>query len=139
MESFYKKVYGQAWQIIKTNWYLLFFGVFVVTIGLTGEFKSLIVLDNQDSLLASLSDWIKISQGILSGNFDFSNIALLSQTLGILFFFAVLLVLGISSQGALINATAQNQKSAKKNNQGLLSENLNVVVNNFWSLLGLTI
>ncbi len=139
MESFYKKVYGQAWRIISTNWYLLFFGIFVVALGLTGEFKAITALDNEDLLLASMMNWIEMLRALLVNGVDMSNLPLLSQTVGVLFFFAILLVLGISSQGALINATAQNQKNGKNSNQGKLAANLNVGVDNFWPLLGLNL
>ena len=33
MESFYRKIYLQSWQIIKYNWYLLIFGLFVSLMG----------------------------------------------------------------------------------------------------------
>ena len=60
MESFYRKVYLRSWRIVKNNWYLLFFGLFVSTLGLTGDFKALSNLEANDIISTTLVDWINI-------------------------------------------------------------------------------
>lgn len=134
MEAFYRKIYLHSWQIIKNNWYLLFFGLFVSALGLTGDFKALSNLQNQDIVSSTLVDWINIFQTFASTNFTWDKLPDLLTLLGSFFILAIVLVLAISSQGALIHATAQ---SHKKNAKASLPSDLQIGVENFWSLLGL--
>jgi hypothetical protein len=136
MGSFYRKVYLRSWQIIKTNWYLLFFGLFVSALGLTGDFKALTNLKINDIVSTTLLDWINIFQTFATADLTMSKLPTIIMLIGTFLFFAVILVLAISSQGALIKATANAGKNDKQNS---LIHNLQAGVEKFWPLFGMNI
>ncbi|MBT7553171.1 hypothetical protein HN670_01750, partial [bacterium] len=116
MDSFYRKVYLRSWQIIKNNWYVLFFGLFVSALGLTGDFKVLSNLETSDIVSTTLLDWLNIFQTFATADMTWDKMPTLVMLLGTFLFFAVILVMAISSQGALIKATANGDKKNDKNN-----------------------
>ena len=136
MESFYRKVYLHSWQIIKTNWHLLFFGLFVSALGLTGDFKALTNLNINDIVSTTLLDWIKIFQTFATADLTIAKLPTIIMLIGTFLFFAVILVLAISSQGALIQATANAGKNNKKKS---LLFNLQDGVEKFWPLFGMNV
>jgi len=137
MGSFYKKIYLQSWQIVKANWYLLVFGLFVSFMG----FKEIKILFNlntleNDFITYGVLYWLDTFKSLFTNEFNLENLPLLLNVLGVFVLFAILLVLIISSQGALIKATADNQKKSKGNK---FTEYLRVGIENFWELFGLII
>jgi hypothetical protein len=136
MDSFYRKVYLRSWQIIKNNWYVLFFGLFVSALGLTGDFKVLSNLETSDIVSTTLLDWLNIFQTFATADMTWDKMPTLVMLLGTFLFFAVILVMAISSQGALIKATANGDKKNDKNN---LVYNLQAGVEKFWPLFGMNV
>lgn len=135
MGSFYRKIYLQSWQIVKKNWYLLIFGLFVSLLG----FKEIKILFNLNALEGDFITygvlyWLDIFKSLFTINFSVESIPLILSILGVFIIFAILLVLVISSQGALIKATADNEKKFKK---GKFVEYLQIGLENFWKLFGL--
>ncbi|MCB9803147.1 hypothetical protein H6761_04045 [Candidatus Nomurabacteria bacterium] len=137
MEAFYRKVYLHSWQVIRNNWYLLFFGLFVSALGLTGDFKALSNLQGQDIVSSTLTDWINIFQTFATSQITWDKMPTLLLLIGSFLLLAVILVMAISSQGALIDAANQSHK--KTNSKYLLINHLQVGVENFWSLFGLNV
>ena len=136
MESFYRKVYLRSWRIVKNNWYLLFFGLFVSTLGLTGDFKALSNLEANDIISTTLVDWINIFHTFAVADITLDKLPTLLMLIGTFLFLAVILVMAISSQGAIIQATANDHKKTNKNT---LINNLQTGVENFWPLFGINI
>ncbi len=137
MGSFYKKIYLQSWQIIKYNWHLLIFGIFVSLMG----FKEIKILFNLnalggDFLTYNTLYWLDTFKSLFTTELSLENLPTTLSVLGIFVIFAVLLVLIISSQGALIKATADNEKKIKK---GKFNKYLQIGIENFWELFGLMI
>ena len=138
MESFYRKIYLRSWQIIKKSWYLLFFGIFVSALGLTGDFKALANLEINDIVSSTLVDWINIFRTFAVADITIDKLPTLLMLIGMFLFLAIILVMAIASQGALINATAANQKPTKTPDNPI-SDNLRVGVDHFWPLFGMNI
>ena len=136
MGSFYRKVYLRSWRIVKNNWYLLFFGLFVSTLGLTGDFKALSNLKTNDIISTTLIDWINIFHTFAVANITWDKLPTLLMLLGTFLFLAVILVMAISSQGAIIQAAANDHKKTSKNT---LTNNLQTGIENFWPLFGINI
>lgn len=141
MEAFYRKIYLHSWQIIKTNWYLLCFGFFVAALGLTGDFKALLNLQDQiqtqDIISTTMTSWIDIFYSFSTAQMTWAKLPALLTLVAILFVFAIVLVMAISSQGALIDATNQSHKKTTFKNP--LVSHLQVGIENFWSLFSLNI
>ncbi len=137
MESFYRKIYLQSWQIIKYNWYLLIFGLFVSLMG----FKEIKILFNLNALEGDfvtygLLYWLDVFKSLFTIELALENFPTLLTVLGIFILYAILLVLIVSSQGALIKATADG---AKKTTKDKFTKYLRIGVENFWKLFGLII
>ena len=137
MDSFYRKVYPLSWQIIKNNFSLLFFGMFASILGFH-EVKTLFNLDSvsPDLLGSTLISWLSILKTFAVAQFTWSNLPVLLNVIAIFVLFAIIVILAISSQGALIYATIQknNQKKGFK-----FTEAFRVGVEKFWPLFGLNI
>src|SRR3989339_1569878 len=107
MQSFYRIVYLRAWAILKSNWRLGFFGLFVATLGLTGDFDAIVNLQSSDIVSTNLLSWLNIFKNIADVNFNWAMLPNIFLFIGILILMAIVLVLAIASQGALINASSQ--------------------------------
>lgn len=138
MQSFYRVVYLRAWQILKNNWRLGFFGLFVATLGLTGDFDAIVNLQNSDIISTTLTNWLDIFKNITAVNFSWEMLPNLFLFIGALIMLAIVLVLAIASQGALINASAQ-ANSKKVLATGSLFDDLQIGVDKFWPLLSLNL
>lgn len=137
MEAFYRKIYLHAWQIIKNNWYLMFFGVFVAALGLTGDFKAILNLRTQDIVSSTITSWIDIFYAFATSHMTWDKVPAIITLVFTLFIFAIILVMAISSQGALIDATNQSHKKTTSKNP--LNNHLQVGVENFWPVFILNI
>lgn len=137
MEPFYRKIFGQSWQIIKQNFHLLFFGLFASLLGFN---EMRMAFNFQGASPDFLGSWIitwwntiqKISsQNYISWTITESYIALI----GLFIIYAIILILSISSQGALIHSAGKFLKTSK----GKVSNSLSVALEKFWPLLGLNL
>ena len=138
MQSFYRVVYLRAWQILKSNWRLGFFGLFVATLGLTGDFDAIVNLQSSDIVSTNLLSWLNIFRNIADVNFSWTMLPNIFLFIGILILMAIVLVLAIASQGALINAS--NQANSKKVlGTSSLFYDLEIGVDKFWPLLSLNL
>ncbi|MBP9802307.1 hypothetical protein KBC40_01810 [Patescibacteria group bacterium] len=137
MEFFYRKIYLHSWQIIKTNWHLLFFGIFVAALGLTGDFKAIFNLQNQDIVSSTITGWIEIFYSFSTAQLTWAQFPAVLTLIFLLLGLAIILVMAISSQGALIEATNQSHKNNTFKNP--LNSHLQVGVENFWPLFFLNI
>jgi len=112
----------------------------VMTLGLTGDFKTILNFESKDLVLTTLLSWVDIFRTFAVTNINANDIPILSQTIGVFFIFAIILALAISSQGALIHATSQNYNTIKQGKkEHPLVENLRVGVENFWPLFGMSV
>lgn len=138
MQSFYRVVYLRAWTILKNNWRLSFFGLFVATLGLTGDFDAIVNLQNSDIVSNTINTWLNIFKNIVNVNFTWETLPSILLFIGALIIMAIVLVLAISSQGALINASNQaNNKKVLPNKS--LFDDLQIGIENFWPLLSLNV
>ncbi len=138
MQSFYRIVYLRAWAILKNNWRLGFFGLFVATLGLTGDFDAIVNLQNSDIISATLTNWLNIFRNIATIDFSWGMLPDMFIFIGVLILMAIVLVLAIASQGALINAS--NQANSKKVlAPKSLFDDLEIGVDKFWPLLSLNL
>jgi hypothetical protein len=129
MKPFYKKNYLKSWQLIKKNPFLLFFGLFASILGFMPEVKVIFNFNpNNDFVASGLLYWTNIFQIFFAKDVPFSGFLAI---MGLFFLMAIVIVLGISSQGALINATTSNNQNFKKNWQ--------IGLEKFWSLLGINL
>lgn len=137
MEPFYSKIFGQSWQLIKQNFHLLFFGLFASLLGFN-EVKMIFDFQNDSpDFLGSwlITWWTSIQQLTSSTTIDWSKSDSFAILLGVFIIFAIILILAVSSQGALIYNASKYLKNAKvKGTNGL-----NVALEKFWPLLGINL
>ncbi|MBT4849274.1 ABC transporter ATP-binding protein [Candidatus Parcubacteria bacterium] len=136
MDSFYKKIYKKSFLTVKNNYNLLFFGLFASILGFY-EVRILLNLNSvgPDFLSSNIVNWVKIFAVFsISGISSFSVSGIITM-LGMFIFSAIMIVLAISSQGALINASIEkaNGKTSKFN------KHLQIGLQKFWPLLGLNV
>ena len=137
MEPFYRKIFSQSWQLIKQNFQLLFFGLFASLLGFN-EIK--MVFDFQNATPDFLGSWLitwwtNIQK--LAGNsaINWSQADSFIMLIGLFIIFAIIVILAISSQGALIyNASKFLKNGRSKTNNGLA-----VALDKFWPLLGINL
>lgn len=137
MEPFYSKVFGQTWRTIKQNFHLLFFGLFASLLGFN-EIK--MIFDFQNNTPDFLGSWLtgwwaSIQQLISSNQIQWSQSDTLITLIGLFIIFAIILILAISSQGALIYSAAKYNKNGKSKT----SDGLAVALEKFWPLLGINL
>ena len=127
----YKKVYVNSWQLIKKNSYLVIFGLFASVLGFMQEVKILANLTKVDTdfITTNIIQWTSILTKLATQNLSWQAFVAY-----MLFFLvaAIILVITISSQGALIHSVKNGKKS-------LFKTNLQVGVEKFWPLLGMHI
>ena len=138
MEPFYRKIFGQSWQVIKQNFHLLFFGLFASLLGFN-EIK--MVFDFQGANPDFLGSWIitwwnSIQKLASQGQFiNWSMTDSYITLIGLFIIYAVILILSISSQGALIHSAAKHLK----NGRNKANSSLAVSLEKFWPLLGINL
>jgi hypothetical protein len=141
--SFYGKIYPEAWRIIKKNYYLLFFGLFASVLGFFSEANVFLNLNNSepDFISSNLINWGRVMEKIMSSGLAFANFSNVLGILSIFIIMAIVLVITISSQGALIHSAWHNNlKSKNGDTKGpTFRENFQVGLEKFWPLLGLHI
>ncbi|RJQ33683.1 hypothetical protein C4566_03270 [Candidatus Parcubacteria bacterium] len=140
--SFYGKIYPAAWQTIKKNYYLLFFGLFASVLGFFSETNTFLNLNNTepDFISANLIHWSRIMDAIINSGSTLGSFSGLLGIVSIFIIMAIVVVITVSSQGALIHSAYHNNLKGKKNNtsKGLFfKENFQVGLEKFWPLLGL--
>lgn len=135
--TFYRRIYPAAWQTIKNNMSLLFFGLFASLLGFH-EIKILFNLTDTtpDFISSSLLAWLKLSFAVSLTSFSPADIPNLLAVLGIFVLFAVAMILAVSSQGTLIYFSVNNKAEQSKTN---LSDKLSIGLEKFWPLLGINI
>lgn len=136
MDSFYKKIYKKSWLTIKNNYNLLFFGLFASILGFY-EVRILFNLNNvgPDFLSSNLINWFRIFAIFSTTNLASISFGGLMNMIGMFMFSAIMVVLAVSSQGALISAAVEktNGKGSKFN------KHLQLGLQKFWPLLGLNV
>lgn len=126
---FYRKIYPNSWKLLKDNWILVFFGLFAYMLG----FNELILLyslgGSGADMLASLFQSFYESLYVVSlSQMTLSNLNILA-ILGVIFMlYAALIIMAVSSQGALIASTKIKKTLSFK-------ERLRKGVDKFWPLL----
>lgn len=135
MQAFYRTVYPKSWHLVKHNLLLLIFGCFASILGFH-ELKILFNLNQTtpDFMGSIMTYWIKFFDVFVSTNITRQNLPDFIALLGMFVIIAVVVILAISSQGALIHITGQ-----KNGKQKDLKEALQVGLEKFWPLFGLTI
>ncbi|MDQ5938998.1 MAG: hypothetical protein QG603_234 [Patescibacteria group bacterium] len=137
MEPFYRKIFAQSWQIIKQNFHLLFFGLFASLLGFN-EMKMAFNFQNvsPDFLGSWVITWWNSIQKLASQNdINWSMADSYITLIGLFIIYAIILILAISSQGALIHSAAKYLKSTK----GKVNNSLSVALEKFWPLLGINL
>jgi hypothetical protein len=129
----YKKVYYNSWQLVKKNSYLIIFGLFASVLGFMQEIKILTNLNKVDTdfITTNIIHWTSILT-----KFATQNLSWQAFVAYMLFFLvaALILVITISSQGALIYSVKDGKKNKKK---ALFKNSIQVGVEKFWPLLGM--
>ncbi|PLX25930.1 hypothetical protein C0580_01035 [Candidatus Parcubacteria bacterium] len=142
--SFYGKVYPKTWQIIKNNYYLLFFGLFASVLGFFSEANVFLNLNDTqpDFISSNILQWGRVMETILSSGASLGTFSGMLSMLSIFVIMAIVIVITVSSQGALIHSAYHNnlKKSKKAESKGqTFKENFQVGLEKFWPLLGLHI
>ena len=134
---FYRKVYPKAIKTIFQFPALIFFGLFSSILGFN-EIKTLFNLTDSvpDFIGSVVIYWTEIFLLFSSNGFSWAQLPNLLGIAGLFIIFSIVTILAVSSQGALIKASVDNNKRNKKNNFG---DYLNIGVEKFWSLLGLNV
>jgi len=140
--SFYGKIYPVAWQIIKKNYYLLFFGLFASVLGFFSEANSFINLngDQPDFISTNIIQWGRIMKALMESGTTIGSFSGLLGVVSIFVVMAIVIVVTVSSQGALIHSAYYNNLKSKNKDKGaFFKENFRVGLDKFWPLLGLGI
>ncbi len=133
MGSFYKKIYSKSWQAIKKNFYLLFFGLFVSILGFN-EIKTILSLPeaNPDFISSNIVSLVNSIRVISVANITTSNLPALLNLIGVFIVLTIVIILAISSEGALI-------ASVKQNGNNKFKKYFQIGIEKFWPLLGINI
>lgn len=134
---FYRKVYPKAWQLLKQNPVLWFFGMFASLLGFY-EIRILFNLSSNfpDFISTNIESWIKIFVTFSSSKLTFSDMPDVLTVFGIFVLFSAVTILAVASQGALTYAATSRTTKLKESRIG---ENLKLGVEKFWPLFGLNI
>lgn len=134
---FYRKVYPLAWQLVKRNPAIWFFGLFASLLGFY-EVKAVFNFSDNfpDFISSNIKSWIDIFTTFSTTTMSWTDLPDILALLGIFIFFSIITILAISSQAALTYAaTFKNQKYIKES----LLEQLKRGVDKFWPVFGLNI
>ena len=140
MDSFYRKVYPKSWFLIKNNLSLLFFGMFASILGFH-EIKTLFNLNGAtpDLLGSVLESWTIIIKALAVTNLTWASFPALLNIIAMFILFAIILIMAVSSQGALVYSTIQKQKFKSSSKPSKFFEAFQIGVHKFWPLFGLNI
>lgn len=137
MEPFYRKIFAQSWQMIKQNFHLLFFGLFASLLGFN-EVKMAFNFQNASpDFLGSwiITWWHSIQKLATQNQINWSMIDSYITLIGLFIIYAIILILAISSQGALIYSAAKYAKNGKAKSNSALA----IAIEKFWPLLGINL
>ncbi len=143
MQKFYRAILSQSWQLTKKYKWLWWFGFFASLISSTGEIDSLMQnqnLANAPQFLNQLKDSVvnwdveSIFDGI-GQSFSAAPLATLIASLIFLGLVFLFVWLGVTSQGALIDAAARFYQKKKLDFSTCFAKGKE----KFWSLFGLNI
>ncbi|MFA6307470.1 MAG: hypothetical protein WCS88_02175 [Patescibacteria group bacterium] len=134
---FYRKVYPKAWQLVKKNPAIWFFGLFASLLGFY-EIKILFNFSDKfpDFISANIISWIDIFVAFSTINFGWSNLPDVLALFGLFILFSALTILTVSSQAALTRAAYFKDKKTINESLGL---QLNKGIDKFWPVFGLNI
>lgn len=131
---FYRKVYPAAWSLIKDNPYLIAFGLFASLLGFH-EVKLMFALSEAtpDFLSSVFNFWLELFSTFANSEITMRNLPDLLGLIVIFIILAALVIMAISSQGALIKSSAEKNLRSKNK----FVEYLYQGVSRFWPLFGL--
>ena len=134
---FYRKIYPKAWQLVKKNPIIWFFGLFASLLGFY-EVKTLFNFSDKfpDFISSNIKSWIDIFATFSTTTLGWSNIPDVLALLGLFILFSIITILAVSSQATL---TKQATLKSKRFSKGLLVEQLKNGVDKFWPVFGLNI
>lgn len=135
MQAFYRTVYPKSWHLVKHNLLLLIFGCFASILGFH-ELKILFNLNQTtpDFMGSIMTYWISFFDIFISTDITRQNLSGFLGLLGLFIVMAIVVILAVSSQGALIHIAGQ--KNGKRRD---LKEAMQMGLEKFWPLFGLTI
>ncbi len=139
MDTFYRKIYGQAWQLLKKNLHLLFFGLFASLLGFN-EIKIAFDFENPGPTLlsSSVTGWWETFTTITRASLNWSNLNLTFALLGLFIILTAVVIIAISSQAALMHSAWQSQKNNKSSNPKF-NASLQIGLEKFWPVLGVNL
>lgn len=134
---FYRKVYPKAWQLVKRNPTIWFFGLFASLLGFY-EIKGLFTFSNKfpDFISANIQSWQDIFIAFSSVNIGWASLPDLAALFGLFILFSVVTILAVSSQATLTYSASLSDKKIIKEP---LMEQLKHGVDKFWPVFGLNI
>lgn len=134
---FYRKVYPRAWQLVKSNPIIWFFGLFASLLGFY-EIKIIFNLSDKfpDFISSNIKSWLDIFMAFSTITIRWSNLPDVLALFGLFVLFSTVTILAISSQAALTySAGLQGKKTIKET----LGQQLKNGVDKFWPVFGLNI
>jgi len=133
---FYRKVYPQAWQIVKRNPTIWFFGLFASLLGFY-EVRALFNFSDKfpDFISSNIKSWVDIFITFSTINMTWADVPDVLALLGLFILFSAVTILAVSSQGALTYAATFKNKYIKES----ILEQLKRGVEKFWPIFGLNI
>ncbi len=133
--NFYKRIYPKSWQTIRNNYPYLFFGLFASILGFY-ELRVLFDLGDAgpDFIGSTMIFWTRLFQALGGVEIGMSNMMTFLGLIGFFVLLAIMTILAIASQGALV-ASANTDTTKGKNFKKLIQ----IGVDKFWPLLGLNI
>ncbi|MFA6466655.1 MAG: hypothetical protein WCV71_02225 [Patescibacteria group bacterium] len=134
---FYRKVYPKAWQLVKSNPIIWFFGLFA---SLLGFYEIQIIFNLSDSfpdfISSNIKSWMDIFVTFSTITISWANLPDVLALLGLFILFSAVTILAVSSQASLTySAGLQGKKYIKET----LGEQLKNGVDKFWPVFGLNI
>jgi hypothetical protein len=134
---FYRKVYPKAWQLVKKNPTIWFFGLFASLLGFY-EIKILFnVTDSYPDFISSnIKSWIDIFVAFSTINITWASLPDLLALFGLFVLFSTVTILAISSQATLTYSAGAKGSKELRNTLGAQLKN---GVDNFWPVFGLNI
>lgn len=131
---FYRKIYPPSWSLIKENRFLLIFGLFASILGFN-EVKLFLTFSDSspDFLSSTFNFWLQFFSAFAQAKIAWTNLPALLGLALVFILLVAIVILAISSQGALVKAAAE--KSLKVKNR--FSNYLYQGIAKFWPLFGL--
>lgn len=143
--SSYRKILKKAIQITWKNKYLWFFGLFATLLGVGGEYQMLdkmsenngeqVFFNFKNSLIFQQTAWNNFFENFASNYWN--SLLSLIVLIGIIFLFVFILVLAVTSQGAIPH---QTEKIINKKEKDItLRSGMMAGQKHFWPILGINI